>query len=67
MARTDHSELIAVLRSQDTIEDTAASDLLEMHDSTSLNLHQAPRLLEFVQEYASMATGEDVRVTDNGA
>ena len=67
MARTDHSELIAVLRSQDTIEDTAASDLLEMHDSTSLNLHQAPRLLEFVQEYASMATGEDVRVADNGA
>ena len=67
MPRTDHSEVITTLRAQDTIEDTAASDLLEMHDSTSLNLHQAPRLLEFVQEYASMATGEDVRVADNGA
>jgi len=65
--RTDHSEIINALRATGAIEDVAASDLLEMHDSTSLNLHQAPRLLEFVQEYAAMATGEDVEIKDNGA
>jgi hypothetical protein len=67
MARTDHSEIITALRAFDNVEYNAASDLLEMHDSTSLNLHQAPRLLEFVQEYAAMAIGENVEIEDNHA
>jgi len=65
--RTDHSTAIAALRENDIVEYTAAADLLEMHDSTSLNLHQAPGLLAFVQEYAAMATGETVWVEDNHA
>jgi hypothetical protein len=64
---TDHSTVITALRARDTIEHTAASDLLEMHDSTSLNLHQAPRLLEFVQLYAVTVAGEDFRIEDNHA
>jgi len=66
--RTDHTAVTASLRSGGSIEEVAASDLLELHDSTGLNLHQAPRLLEFVEKYAAMATGdEDFRVEPNDA
>jgi len=67
MTTTDHSTAITALRAGGSIEEIAASDLLEMHDRTSLNLHQAPRLLEFVQEYAAIATEQDVRIQDNHA
>lgn len=39
----------------------AAADLLEMHDATGINLHQAPNLLAFVENVA------DIKVEDNGA
>jgi len=62
--RTDHS--VTVTRLRDTAERVsldsqkiiliAASDLLELHDSTALNLHTAPRLLAFVE----LISGEKV-------
>lgn len=68
MPRTDHLAAITAMREHyDIVEYTAAADLLEMHDATSLNLHQAPGLLAFVQEYAAMAVGEPVWVEDNHA
>lgn len=39
----------------------AAADLLELHDATSLNLHNAPGLLAFVEHHL------DVKVEDNEA
>jgi hypothetical protein len=68
MARTDHSPAITAMREyHDIVEYVAAADLLELHDRTSLNLHNAPGLLAFVQEYAAMAVGEPVWVEDNHA
>ena len=32
----------------------AAADLLEIHDATGLNLHEAPALLAFVQHYGGL-------------
>jgi hypothetical protein len=65
---TDHSEIITALRRwEDNIEYIAASDLLELHDRTSLNLHQAPRLLAFVEKYASYTMAGPVKIADNGA
>lgn len=40
----------------------AAADLLEIHDATGLNLHQAPNLLAFVQRMAPKGTV----IEDNG-
>jgi predicted nucleotidyltransferase len=67
MARTDHQDVINALRTQGSTEMLAAADLLEIHDATGLNLHQAPNLLQFVREYAAMAVGEDTEIEDNHA
>lgn len=50
---------------QDAVSCTAAADLLEMHDATGINLHQAPGLLDFVREMGSYMIG-DITVEDNG-
>jgi len=65
--RTDHSLAITALRNEGSIESRAAADLLELHDTTGLNLYQAPTLREFVQEYATMAVGDDVEIEPNNA
>jgi hypothetical protein len=63
--RTDHSIAIAHLRALDTIVDIAAADLLELHDRTSLNLHEAPNLLAFVEDRLFVAQGVPNTVTPN--
>jgi hypothetical protein len=65
--RTDHQHIVEAMRAEGSVEMLAAADLLELHDRTGLNLHQAPNLLQFVQEYAAMAMGESVLVVDNEA
>ena len=57
--------MTADLRHLDTIEDTAASDLLELHDRTSLNLHEAPRLLAFVEDRLARLYHDKVKVRPN--
>ena len=49
MQKTDHSEQIAYLRERSGVIDKAAASLLEIHDATGLNLHEAPDLLRFVE------------------
>lgn len=68
MSTTDHQDAIDALRSKSDIESIAAADLLELHDRTSLNLHEAPNLLEFVQEYAVLALDDwTFEIENNGA
>lgn len=89
MSRTDHSSIIAALRSladdleplvkhlevgslirdnldKDLLASRAIADLLEIHDATGLNLHNAPGLRAFVENAGSYLVGEFV-VQDNGA
>lgn len=70
MPRTDHSETIDRLRTiaalpltpqTDKVSYVAASDLLEIHDATGLNLHNAPGLRTFVETVAG------IEVDDNEA
>lgn len=65
--RTDHSTYIAKLRAMNAVDFTAAADLLELHDRTSLNLHEAPGLLAFVEDRLLGVTGKDVLVVNNFA
>ena len=64
--RTDHHTYINRLRTKGTVEDVAAADLLEIHDRTGLNLHQAPGLLAFVEDRLLRMNGEATRVMPNG-
>jgi hypothetical protein len=64
---TDHQEIIDALRKWDNIEYAVAADLLELHDRTGLNLHQAPNMLAFVEKYASYTMAKPIEIQDNGA
>jgi hypothetical protein len=68
MSTTNHETAIEAMRDRGTIEDCAAADLLELHDRTGLNLHEAPNLLQFVQDYATSALDDGTfTVINNGA
>jgi hypothetical protein len=63
--RTDHSTQITRMRALKAVDYTAAADLLELHDSTSLNLYEAPGLLAFVENRLKSLPDIDARVTPN--
>ena len=51
---------------KDALIARAAADLLEIHDDTGINLHEAPNLLAFVEGVAPALIGP-VRVENNHA
>jgi hypothetical protein len=63
--RTDHTALIADMRALSAVDFTAAADLLELHDRTSLNLHEAPGLLAFVEDRLKSLHGVPIKVRPN--
>jgi hypothetical protein len=78
--RTDNSTIIRALRKHahfapdrsgyEHEAEVAASDLLEIHDATGINLGQAPRLAAFVTAVVVDALGDVVAnelQLDNGA
>lgn len=62
----EEGSLIRENLEKDIVASIAIADLLEIHDATGINLHQAPGLLRFVEEGGKHLVGE-FHVDDNHA